>query len=168
MAKKSKITIEDLAKMMQGGFKAVDKKMSIGFKEVYEKMEVGFKKADEKMGIGFKDVDEKFKDVNEKMEVGFKDVYKKMEVGFQEVYKTIEDLAIMVQNGFEETRNETNKRFDKVSEWQHFADGKFDVIEHELLTIKHDLLEDVVHRNEFENVRERVNNLEIASAGKKK
>ncbi len=161
--KKVKLTIEDLAEMMHGGFKDSDKKIE----DLAIMVQGGFKVVDKKMVVGFKDV-------YKKMEVGFKKADDKMEVGFQAVYKTIEDLAIMVQNGFEEAKTEVNQRFDlvdkrfnKIEDWQHFADGKFDVIEHELISIKHDL-ENVVHRNEFENIRERVECMEVLSGSKKK
>ena len=152
MVKKSKITIKDLAKLMRSGFKDSDKKIE----DLAGTMRSGFKDADKKM------------------ETGFQDVYKKMETGFQDADlkfdQKIEDLAMMVHGGFEEVNKRfdlVDKRFNKIEDWQHFADGKFDVLEHELISIKHDL-ENVVHRNEFENIRERVERMEVILGSKKK
>lgn len=79
---------------------------------------------------------------------------------------TTEDLAGMVQRGF----GEVNVKLDDMKEWQRLADGKFDALANELLSIKKDL-ENVVYRHEFENIKERVKNLEIrvaAALSKKK
>jgi len=86
--------------------------------------------------------------------------------------RKIDDLAIMVQGGFSEVGkrlDKHDKNFEEIKEWQHLADGKFDVLEHELLNIKKDL-ENVIYRHEFENIKERVKDLEIqlAAALKKK
>ena len=72
---------------------------------------------------------------------------------------TTEDLARMVQGGF----SAMDKGFGEVKEWQRLADGKFDVLEHEILSIKKDL-ENVVYRHEFENIKERLKNLETRVA----
>ncbi len=83
---------------------------------------------------------------------------------------TTEDLARMVQGGFNDVKGEVNKGFADIKEWQRLADGKFDVLEHELLSIKKDL-QNVIYRHELESVKERLSNLEnrfAAAVGKKK
>ncbi|OGY64220.1 MAG: hypothetical protein A3I89_02365 [Candidatus Harrisonbacteria bacterium RIFCSPLOWO2_02_FULL_41_11] len=83
---------------------------------------------------------------------------------------TIEKLAIMVQGGFSEVGkrlDKHDKNFEEIKEWQRFADGKFDVLEHELLSIKRDL-ENVIDRREFEVLKERVGRLERVLVNKKK
>lgn len=79
---------------------------------------------------------------------------------------TTEDLAVMVQRGFEGVdkkieglSKEVNKGFVEVKEWQRLADGKFDAIEMELIDIKKKL-ENVVDRHEFQLLKERVGKLE--------
>ena len=82
----------------------------------------------------------------------------------------VDDLARMVQGGFDGVKGEMYKGFSDMKEWQRLADGKFDVLEHELLSIKKDL-ENVIYRHEFEIIKERVKNLEhrlAAALGKKK
>lgn len=80
---------------------------------------------------------------------------------------TIEDLAGMVQGGFDDMRGEMNKRFDKIEDWQRLANGRFDVLEMELMDIKKKL-DEVIYRNEFEHLRERVERLEHLLTQKKK
>jgi archaellum component FlaC len=76
---------------------------------------------------------------------------------------TIEDLAMITQRGFESM----DKRFDDIKEWQKSADGRLDVIEHELISIKKDL-QNVIYRHEFENLKDRVKNLEMQLASAKR
>ena len=85
---KKKITIEDLAVIVNKGFNDVHKKMDAGFssvdgrfKEVHKKMDTGFSVARKEtedlavmVGRGFNDVHEKLKEVNDKMAKGFADV----------------------------------------------------------------------------------------------
>jgi len=80
-----------------------------------------------------------------------------------------EDLAVMVQKGFEETNSNFNSLSKEVSDGFKDANNKLDVLEHELLSIKKDL-ENVIYRHEFELIKERVKNLEtrVATALSKK
>jgi len=80
---------------------------------------------------------------------------------------TTEDLARMVQNGFEEVKGEMHRRFDKMEDWQRLTDGRLDAIEMELMDIKKKLAS-VIDRQEFEILRERVQHLEKVLIGKKK
>lgn len=59
---KKRITIDDLAGMVQ-----------IGFKEVHEKMDKGFTDVYSKMNAGFDEVNQKFASVHEKMDKGFEE-----------------------------------------------------------------------------------------------
>lgn len=76
---------------------------------------------------------------------------------------TTEDLARMVQNGFETME----KGFADIKEWQRLTDGRLDVIEMELMDIKKKL-EHVIYRHEFEYLKERVQRLEKVLISKKK
>ena len=73
---------------------------------------------------------------------------------------TIEDLAQMVQKGFDETNRNMNKRFAQV-------DKQFTEIHYELKGIRRELL-DVVCQPEFDDLKDRVIELENAPALKKK
>lgn len=73
---------------------------------------------------------------------------------------TTEDLARMVQGGFDDLSGRMEKGFAEVKEWQRLADGKFDVIEMELMDIKKKL-ENVIDRHEFELLKDRVKSLEV-------
>ena len=83
---------------------------------------------------------------------------------------TIDDLAGMVQGGFEGVdkrfnllTSEVNSRFDRI-------EGRLDAIEMELIDIKKKLAT-VIDRREFELLKERVENLEhrlTAALNKKK
>jgi archaellum component FlaC len=77
---------------------------------------------------------------------------------------TIEDLARMVQNGF----NESNERFDKVDDQFEKVGGHFGRIDRELKAIRKELV-GVVHRREFEKLEDRVQDLEnlLAMVSKK-
>jgi len=59
--KKREITMDDLALMVQGGFKEVDGK----FKEVYEKMDSGFKEVNGK----FEEVYKRFDKVDNRLDI---------------------------------------------------------------------------------------------------
>ncbi len=61
---------------------------------------------------------------------------------------TIEDLALMVQQGF----NHVDKQFDHV-------DQQFKLVHHELKAIRKEL-DRVVYRREFEKLEDRVRELE--------
>lgn len=77
---------------------------------------------------------------------------------------TIEDLARIVQGGFEEMREE----FKDVREHLRLIDGRLDIIEQELMDIKKKLNE-VIYRNEYELLKERVDRIEkIVGAIKKR
>jgi len=72
----------------------------------------------------------------------------------------------MVQEGFGALTNGMNSRFDDIAKWQKFVNGRFDVLEIELMDIKK-RLEEVIYRNEFEHLRERVERLEKILVNKK-
>ncbi|MBI2406578.1 MAG: hypothetical protein HYV25_03290 [Candidatus Harrisonbacteria bacterium] len=72
---------------------------------------------------------------------------------------TIEDLARMVQEGFGALTGEMNSRFDDIVQWRKFVNGRFDVIEIELMDIKK-RLDEVIYRREFEVLKDRVERLE--------
>ena len=72
---------------------------------------------------------------------------------------TTEDLAIMVQKGFEDLGGRMDRGFTEVKEWQKLTDGRLDAIEMELIDIKKKLAT-VIDRREFEILKDRVNNLE--------
>jgi len=74
---------------------------------------------------------------------------------------TIEDLAKMIKKGFDNTAtvdqvNNLKKRVDNLEGW---ADKRFDNIDRELKIIRKKL-ENVVYRNEFEDLKSRVKELE--------
>jgi hypothetical protein len=73
---------------------------------------------------------------------------------------TIEDLAQMVQKGFDETNRNMDKRFAQV-------DKQFSEVHHELKAIRREML-DVVYQPEFDDLKDRVRELENAPALKKK
>ena len=79
-----------------------------------------------------------------KSKITIENLAEMMQSGFKDSDKKSEDLARMVQGGFEEFRNEMHQGFSKVQDWHNLADGKFDVIAHELISIKRDL-ENVIH-----------------------
>ncbi|MEK7463401.1 MAG: hypothetical protein AAB621_03510 [Patescibacteria group bacterium] len=81
--------------------------------------------------------------------------------------KKTEDLARMVQNGFEEVKGEMHRRFDKIEDWQRLAGGRLDAIEMELIDIKKKLA-GIVDHHEFELLKERVKDLEIRLASIKR
>ena len=68
---------------------------------------------------------------------------------------TTEDLAGMVQRGFDDMREE----FNKTKDWQRLTDGRLDAIEMELIDIKKKL-ENVIYRHELEFLKERVQKIE--------
>ena len=68
---------------------------------------------------------------------------------------TTEDLARMVQRGFETV----DKKLDSLTEDMRLVKDRLDAIEIELIDIKKKL-ENVIDRYEFENLKERVKNLE--------
>lgn len=102
---------------------------------------------------------------------------------------TIDDLAGMVQGGFDEVRSETkkgfeavdrrfevltgemNKRFDDVNSdinsRFNFVGSRLDVIETELMDIRKKM-DNIVYRHEFEYLKERVEKLEARLVGTKK
>ena len=65
---------------------------------------------------------------------------------------TIDDLARMVQTGFAESKAHVDEQFNEVD--KHFAE-----IHHELKGIRKELL-GVVYRPEFDDLKERVHDLE--------
>lgn len=82
---------------------------------------------------------------------------------------TIDDLAGMVQKGFEGV----NERFDKVDERLDKVEGrlgdvenKLDAIEIEILDIKKKI-DNVIYRHEFETLKDRVAYLEKLLTAKK-
>ena len=95
---KKKITIEDLAVIVNKGFG-----------DVYKKMDAGFNGADGK-----------FKEVHKKMDTGFNDVHKKMDTGFSVARKETEDLAVMVGRGFNDVHEKLKEVNDKMA--KGFAD----------------------------------------------
>ncbi len=68
---------------------------------------------------------------------------------------TIEDLAVMVQGGF----SDADKRFDGVDARLLRIEGRLEVIEDEIIDIKRSL-ETVIYRQEFEFLKERVEQVE--------
>jgi polyhydroxyalkanoate synthesis regulator phasin len=67
---------------------------------------------------------------------------------------TIDDLARMVQKGFNETAGK-----DQVENLEHWAKNRFDGIDRELKAIRSQLT-GVVYRKEFEELETRVKDLE--------
>ena len=67
---------------------------------------------------------------------------------------TIDKLAVMVQKGFENTA--TKQRLDDLQNW---SEGKFVKIEKDLKDIKRQLT-DIVYRSEFDELKNRVKDLE--------
>jgi hypothetical protein len=65
---------------------------------------------------------------------------------------TIDDLAVMVQKGFAESKTQVDELEDSTIE-------RFTRIDHELKAIRKQLT-NVVYRNEFEKLEERVKELE--------
>lgn len=62
----------------------------------------------------------------------------------------VDNLAGMVQRGFDgvgKRLDKHDKHFEENKEWQRLADGKFDVLEHELLSIKKDLQKSFIGTN---------------------
>ncbi|HQK63550.1 MAG TPA: hypothetical protein PLF16_00180 [Candidatus Staskawiczbacteria bacterium] len=72
---------------------------------------------------------------------------------------TIEDLAQMVQKGFDETNRNMDKRFAQV-------DKQFAEMHHELKGVRRDML-DVVYQPEFDDLKDRVVELENTTLRKK-
>ncbi len=80
---------------------------------------------------------------------------------------TLNDLARMVQEGFSEMNQRFDKRFDGVdAELKDIKDRLF-AIESEIIEIKKKL-QSVIHRHEFEYLKERVEGLEKELANIKK
>jgi archaellum component FlaC len=65
---------------------------------------------------------------------------------------TIDDLAVMVQKGFADAKDQMDERFDHVDE-------RFGRIDADLKAIRKQLT-GVVYRHEFEDLQERVKDLE--------
>jgi len=74
---------------------------------------------------------------------------------------TINDLAIMVQKGFEETAKkvDVDRRFGKIDEDMGLINGRLDAIEMELIDIKKKL-DNIIYRHEFEILKDRIEALE--------
>ncbi len=66
---------------------------------------------------------------------------------------TIDDLAVMVQNGFLETKSEMKEGFARVDERFERVDKRFEVVEKLLLKEQEQEIIDLRHRVEFlENI----------------
>jgi hypothetical protein len=74
---------------------------------------------------------------------------------------TIDDLARMVQDGFAESKSRTDEQFAQVNQ-------QFTQVHHELKAIRKELL-GVVYRPEFDDLQDRVREMEsVLSALKKR
>lgn len=72
---------------------------------------------------------------------------------------SIDDLAAMVSAGFTEVRDQISSLRDNVKQRFDGVDGRFDRLERDLAEVKY-LLTDVVRRDEFLELKERVEQVE--------
>jgi len=72
---------------------------------------------------------------------------------------TIDELARMVQRGFEESKVSTQEQFKEVGERLNQVDEHFSKVHRELSAIRRELL-GVIYRPEFDDLEERVKDLE--------
>jgi len=78
---------------------------------------------------------------------------------------TIEELAVMIKRGFDETAKkiDVDKRFESMDKRFDGVDRRLDHIDARLNTIEHDIQEirvDMVHRHEFEDALARIKYVE--------
>ena len=108
---KKKTTIDDLAIIMEKGFKKHDemfKKQDERFKkqdERFKKQDEKFKKQDER----FKKQDEKFDDLTTVVEKGFK----KHDKMFKEQNENFDNLVIIIKDSFENQDKRIDKKFEQ-------------------------------------------------------
>jgi predicted DNA-binding ArsR family transcriptional regulator len=72
---------------------------------------------------------------------------------------SIDDLAAMISTGFTEVRDQISSLRDNVEQRFNRVDGRFDRLERDLAEVKY-LLTDVVRRDEFLELKERVEQVE--------
>ena len=90
---KKKVTIEDLAVIVNRGFNDVYKKIDAGFSDVNEK----FKEVYKKMDKGFSSVHKEIEDLALITGKSFNDVHEKMDKGFGDINSRLDNVEIKVR-----------------------------------------------------------------------